>query len=485
MPNPIRARIMKWGLCPSARICLCSMLLLYCNIAAGQIPRPPVPQFSFVQLRLAPANPAARPASLGGAFIGIADDATAAAINPAGLSFLTRPEVSLSHALGQQARDYPVASSNRGIGTHRDHNPIFDQTLVNIAYPYRGFTFALYRQLAIHADFDFTRRQFLTFAPDRSLTLHEQLGAAGNFAGVISDFSTQVIHNALVVAKTLQRRLRLGFAVAATQFRLRLHESHYFDPNLWLQEKFNVAPTPIGENRAESLYRIYDLELNQFKFSWNAGILVELDPALTLGVVYQHLPTFRAHNRVTLPAYRLPDRTPNDGHDDEIEFSPQELLLPFKIKLPDKFGCGLAWKPTTKILMALDAVLHRNHSLLRALNMNLPQDDRLNDNGDYVDPDGNADVEAKNLISFHGGFEYSMITGKMILPIRCGFYSEPHFGLQAVATDMNLKKEYSDETLQLHFTSGIGIVLKNVRFEGSLDVSSMLIEAIGSAVVRF
>ncbi|MGH7454573.1 MAG: hypothetical protein ACRENG_24680, partial [bacterium] len=456
-----------------------SLISLFGEAVLGQTQRPPAPQFSLMQLRLAPAIPAARPASLGGAFIGIADDATAAAINPAGVSFLLRPEISLSHAIGQQARDYPIGGAGGSVDEFRDRNPIFDQTLVNIAYPQWGFTFALYRQLAFHADFDFTRNQFLTFAPERPLTLQEQLGASGNFPGVASNFSAQVIHNAFVVAKTLHRRFRLGFAVAATQCRLQLHESHYFDPQLWLQKSFTGATMTSGDNRAEGLYRLYDLELNEFKMTWTAGILFELDPDLTLGIVYQHLPRFKAINRVTLPAYTLPDRTPDDGQRDEISFAPEISLVPFKLDLPDHGGIGLAWKPTGNTLVAFDAVLYRNQSLLRDLNLDLPQDDKLATDGSYVDPDGRSDIAAKDFLSLHGGIEYRLKKSALILPLRTGFYLEPSFALHAVSPDKNLQIEYPDESPRLHFTWGMGIILKNVRFEVSGDLSSNLIEGIG------
>ncbi len=410
------------------------------EIAFAQTPRPPTPQFSFMQLRLVPAQPAARPASLGGAFIGIADDDTAAAINPAGVSFLLRPEISLSHAIGQQARDYPIGGAGGNLDEFRDHNPIFDQTLVNIAYPQWGFTFALYRQLAFHADFDFTRRQFLTIAPGRPLTLHEQLGASGNFPGVVSNFSAQVIHNAFVVAKTVHRRLRLGFSVAATQCRLQLHESHYFDPNLWLQQDFTGIAMAGGDNRAESLYRLYDLEINEFKMTWTAGVLVELDPNLTLGIVYQYLPRFKAINRVTLPAYSLPDRTPDNGQRDEISFAPEIHHVPFKLGLPDHAGAGLAWKPTGNTLVAFDAVLYRNHSLLRDLRLELPQDNEIASDGSYVDPDGRNDVAAKDFLSLQGGIEYRLKKSVLILPMRAGFYLEPDFALQAVSPDIQKKR---------------------------------------------
>jgi long-subunit fatty acid transport protein len=486
MPKSNRASA-TWELCPKTLIRLSLLIGLSSEIAAGQAQRPPVPPFSFMQLRLLPAIPAARPASLGGAFIGIANDATAAAINPAGLSYLSQPEVSLSHVIGMQAREYPIGRGDHTLGRHRDDNPLFDQTLVNIVYPHWGFTFALYRQLAFQADFDFTRNQFLTIAPSRPLTLHEQLGVSGNFPGLASNFSLHVVHNALVVAKTLHRRFRFGASLAATQFRLQLHERHYFDPDLWLRPGFNATLTTLGENRAESLYRLYDLELNEFKLSWNTGVLFELDPALTIGLVYQHLPSFKAVNLITMPVYRLPDRSPENGQNDEMVFAPLERRIPFKIDLPDNAGAGLAWQPSNKVLIALDAVWRRNDSLLQGLNLNLPQDDRLNEAGIYADPDGQDDVKAKNQFTFHGGLEYRVIKPRIVWPLRLGFYTESNLGLEATTTDINLKREYPVASPRFHFTWGVGAIIKNknIRFEFSGDISSYLFEAIGSAVFGF
>src|SRR6476620_7704479 len=53
-------------------------------------------QFNF-------GNPGARSLAMGGAFLGLADDASAAEANPAGLTILRRPEISV------EARNYVEA----------------------------------------------------------------------------------------------------------------------------------------------------------------------------------------------------------------------------------------------------------------------------------------------------------------------------------------------------------------------------------------
>ncbi len=280
------------------------LVFLLCHDAVSQVPRPPVPLFSLMQLRLPPINPAARPASLGGAFIGVANDATAAAINPAGLSYLLRPEVSLSQALGWQKREFPVGSFAEAEGTQSQANLIFDQTLVNIVYPQWGFTFALFRQVIFRSESDFSRSQFLTIAPARRLSLHEQLGASGNFPGISSQSSSEVVHIAVAISKALHRRHRLGLSFRSTQLNLQLHEKHYFDPELWLRTSFANGSVQIGSNHAQSLYRLYELQENELKPSWSAGILSELHPNLTLGIVYEKLPAYDLESKIFLPAYR-------------------------------------------------------------------------------------------------------------------------------------------------------------------------------------
>jgi len=467
-------------LCAVLTFCLVSVFYIFPQPLSSQVlSRPPAPQFSLMQLRFSPLNPAARSAGLGGAFLGVANDATAAAINPAGVAFLTRPEISLSQAWSQSARAFP----RTGIFDQRETRLYFNSTLVNIVYPFKGFTFALYRQLAFRAGFDFEREQFLTNAISRPLTLHEQLGASGNFPGLRSEFSLEVWQDALVVAKTLQRRVRLGVALRAVQLRFNLHEQHYFAPDLWLASRFTSGA--VGPNHARGLYRIYHARHEEFRPAWNAGVLIELNAQLTLGAVYHHLPRYALDQLLTLPAYTLPDRTPNDANDEALRFQAEERHVTFQLDLPDNFGFGLAWKPGNKNLVALDAVWHRSRTLLRGLEKNLPHDDVVNRAGAYIDPEGLEDWESENVLALHAGLEHLFLSAQTKMPARFGIYRAADFGVRAITNDVNLQREYPAAKQRWHVTGGLGIIIKNFRFEMSLDFSAMNTEAIGSAVVSF
>lgn len=470
-----------------AVIVLLLQLFFLCDSGFSQIERPRPPEFAFSQFRLIPIHPAGRPASLGGAFIGIADDATASAINPAGLSFLTTPEISLSHCASWQTYDFPVSRRVQSDGEQRHYEPVFDQTLVNVIYPQWGFTFAVFRQVVFRSEFSFDRQQFVTFSLNRPLTLAEQFGASGNFAGRASEHYSEVIHNAFVVAKTLQPRVHAGLSLRTTQLRLRLDERQYFEPDLWLQTQFNAVPDQIAPPRVEALYRIDHVQRNQFKASFSLGLLLEIASSLSFGLVYDNLPSYEVESQLTFPAYSLPDRTPNDGIDDIISFKPQEKRLPFRLNLPDHLGFGLSWEASSRLLCAADAILYRSNILLQGLNFDLPQDDVPEAASSDRDPDGQEDIRVNNRLALRAGLEYRLAELGKIWLLRAGFYTEPNFGLQAAARDANLQREFPDESGFFHVTSGAGVVLNNkVRFEGSVDICPALghIGFIGSTVLR-
>jgi long-subunit fatty acid transport protein len=122
--------------------------MLLFSVQAGAQGGPTTIQFSF-------SNPGARSLGLGGAFAAIADDATAAFANPAGLTQLTRPEVSIE---GRQWRySTPFAVGGRvsgeptGIGLDtpiRTGVSEFDSTslsFLSFVYPGRDWTLAVSR----------------------------------------------------------------------------------------------------------------------------------------------------------------------------------------------------------------------------------------------------------------------------------------------------------------------------------------------------
>ena len=89
-----------------ALVMVATVFLFSSGILAAQ-EAPPALEFSF-------SNPGARSLGLGGAFAALADDATAAFANPAGLVQLLRPEVSLE--LRRRKYSTPYTEGGRALG---------------------------------------------------------------------------------------------------------------------------------------------------------------------------------------------------------------------------------------------------------------------------------------------------------------------------------------------------------------------------------
>src|SRR5512142_2246617 len=96
-------------------------------------------QFNF-------GNPGARSLGMGGAFLGLADDASAAEANPAGLTILRKREISL------EARNYMEQQTLATTGTFPDvtredfshYSKRAEVTFGSFVYPIKNFTFGIY-----------------------------------------------------------------------------------------------------------------------------------------------------------------------------------------------------------------------------------------------------------------------------------------------------------------------------------------------------
>src|SRR5258705_13713234 len=92
-------------------------------------------QFNF-------GNPGARSLGMGGAFLGLADDASAAEANPAGLTILRKPESTLEWRNYQEQQVFTTSGTfphlQRTSFSHHIHR--IDATFATVVYPFKHFT---------------------------------------------------------------------------------------------------------------------------------------------------------------------------------------------------------------------------------------------------------------------------------------------------------------------------------------------------------
>ena len=96
-------------------------------------------QFNF-------GNPGARSLGMGGAFLGLADDASAAEANPAGLTILRKPEITIEGRNYQEQQVFTTSGTfpdlQRTAFSH--YSQRMDATFASIVYPTKHFTIGAY-----------------------------------------------------------------------------------------------------------------------------------------------------------------------------------------------------------------------------------------------------------------------------------------------------------------------------------------------------
>ncbi len=206
-------------------------------------------EFSF-------SNPGARSMGFGGAFVALADDATAAFANPAGLVQLTRPEVSID--LRRWSYSTPFTYNGRfsgepsgigldteaGIVKSRSESDLTGLSFLSFVYPKKKWSFAVYRHLLAN---------FETFSESQGI-FGEGPGPADTFRLFDRQDSTnlEIVTYGLSAAFQVVESFSLGFGLTyfdgLIQGRQRQYRwddeslESYFGVNSFLPERL------VGEN---------------------------------------------------------------------------------------------------------------------------------------------------------------------------------------------------------------------------------------------
>ena len=442
------------------------------GLSFGQ--RPPVPPINLSYFRVDFLQAGARSAALGGAFIGAAQDETAAPINPAGLTYLKSAGASLHQRVGNLDFEEPegaVAAANRktGFSSH-----IFDQNLAVVFFPIKRFTFALLRQVGFDNRFAFETQQFLT--TESLSTTRQLLGGLGNFPGRKVDLNLRLVNDGISAAYRMSKRLSLGVTGKISVLNLRLNEQTFLDPLI-------AGGGSPGENRPENTYSITTIDARVTDPSFSFGVMskIILDK-LFVGAVLNLNPSFALNSNIFLPEYKIGTQT----------FLPESANPEFKFSVPNSYGFGLYYVPKSGIRFTFDVVRVQYSDLLGDNDLNIIADDELNpETGMYEDPDGRPDLTIDDATEFHAGIEFlvrprmSFVAKRFsLIPIRIGIHTNPGHRIYATGNNPDLKRLFPKAKDRVHFSFGTGFVLNSyLKFDGSITISADSFEFIASTLI--
>lgn len=403
-------------------------------------------QFNF-------STPGARSLALGGAFVGAADDATAAYANPAGLFQLSEPEVSIearrwsySTAFADRGR---LGGSPTGIGDDTIDGVVLDRaddeldglSFASFVYPKAKWAFALYyHQVANFESNTETNGIFLSESNTRLLPVQ-------------SSYSLDISQIGAAVAFKWGRG-SAGLGVSSYSLDLTSLTQRF--------DFFSFGPPDFGSPRH---FQRQTGEGDEIGFT--AGIHYEAGPKTRVGLVYRYGPEFDVN---VFAATGIPanQRLPFVNKDTTFD-------------LPDIVALGISHRPSQRLTVNADLSFVSYSQLVRK-----EDEDQLfvvifPQRGDTAD-----DFFIDDALEARLGVEYVFDQLRAPLALRAGAWWDPDHRLRYEGDNAsNLARLFAGDD-ELHWTAGLGLVIGS-RFQ--LDLAADLSDSSDvfslSTVIRF
>lgn len=362
----------------------------------------------------------ARAYGMGGAFLARADDATAASWNPAGLSYLRQPEVSVVGALN--AFDI---SHGLDTDTFRGHTLDFGAFTWPVAIgSSRGAV-----QLSYQRAVSFDGHRTLSFYQSGALDSRDLVRSSGGF-----DVA------ALGAGLRLTRGLRAGFTA-----------------NRWLNG-YNQTLRRTFYSEKSHPYREFHSRFQPQGWNFNLGLMWSPVEALNVGAVYKT--PFRAD--VKLAKTRADSWGTLDNIIDVTTNAFTSLAV--QVDFPASYGLGLSWRPRDTLTWSADFTLTRWSQAKVLEYFDLGYTDRsLNGVPAAKSPPTvypllpypALTTAQRDKQELRTGVEWVLIRGRWKVPLRAGYFSD-----RQISPDLAGGPPRFDG-----FTAGAGIVLGPVLLD--------------------
>jgi len=355
-----------------------------------------------------PVGSGARALGMGGAFIGVADDATAASWNPGGLIQLETPEVSIVGAYNHRREDttyvaFPEASGPNDVST-------LDLNYFSGAYPFSASNRNMIVSLNYQHLYDFNKKvtyKYTVSEPTVPFTLNNSVDyeQTGGFKALSPAFAVQITPE-ISLGATLNI---WDNGLSANKFQSSYHS--YGTGNLGGID-VNVT-TQISES-----YTMEGLSLNPGDpFNWenanyHIGMMWNIDSRFTLGAVFKAPFEARLKHEYSYSADVKYPAFPGANVHSTITRT-EEVVL----EMPMSYGFGLATRLSDAF--SVDVDIYRTHW----------DDYVLRDGSGYeMNPiTGKAATKSRceptTQVRFGG--EYLIIGNKLVFPLRAGAFYDP------------------------------------------------------------
>jgi long-chain fatty acid transport protein len=383
-------------------------LVVAAAVAIGALPAVASAQSNdelFPQFQWNFSTPGARANAMGRAFIGLADDASAAITNPAGLLSLTRPQVYFEF----KDTDLRVARLS-AFDSFTSLVPTTTSKMLAIP-AFFSVSAPVGKKLAVA----FTRHEFLNYQEDFHLGVRLVPGASTpNFSLFPVDGSSNFTGTSYAgsIAFAVTPQFRLGLTVSLDRLNATSTATRFeFTCGGKPCAAANAVEVTVGNPSAPLIANQLAINNTSSAPSMVVGALWLPTDKVSVGIQFSKGPHLNVSESLQF----------NPGVTQFINTSTNQPLVdvaasPFAvpINVPNRFGFGAAFRPTSRLLATFDFVRIGYSSL--ANNFVVVFDSPAITSSQFSIP---------NVIEAHFGGEYLLLTGSVPVYIRAGVFTAP------------------------------------------------------------
>lgn len=393
-------------------------------------------EFSF-------SNPGARSLGLGGAFAGLADDATAAFANPAGLVQLVRPEVSI------EVRHWPYSTpftrngrvtgeptgigidTEPGIVTGRSEDDVAGLSFFSLVYPKERWSIAFYRHLLANFESRF-----------------ETQGIFGQGGGPLDTArlldrrdrtDLEIVTYALSGAYRVTGSFSLGLGLTYFEGSLQAGQDLYGVDDESLAGYFGETSFLPERRIAESSLTIDDSD-----FGFAVGLLWRLAGRWHLGGFFRQGPEFDLISRLA------------GGPASEIPGLPPGSIFQFSnpVAFPGVYGLGIAYRSGDgRLTLSFEWDRVEYSAIFDSLG-NTASAELLEDGNEY-----------------HLGGEFAFLQTRPVFAVRLGVWRDPDHGVKSPVQDPLVRALFGKTTDEIHYSVGLGAAFRRFQIDFGADFS--------------
>ncbi|MGA9335956.1 MAG: outer membrane protein transport protein [Rudaea sp.] len=403
------------------------------------------------------ATPGARSMGMGGAFLGLADDATAAYSNPAGLTQLVSPEISVEARHTEYSIPYVNSGSvslspfdGSGLNTANADSSRNNLSFLSAVLPHDRWSFAFYRDELVRFNDNFSSGD--------SAGGGVLIGDLFETYPVSARANLKIVDYGVSAAWKAGDNISLGAGLSYYDFNI---------DTLVTRRTFEgaidgvAAGTPLNQQSQKGSDNDVGL---------NLGARIIFNDQLSAGLVYRRGPsfTYRAQS-VLLPLF---------SGDETVVASD---LTNVRFKIPDQFGAGLSWHPSDALVVNFDADYIEYSQLTRGIQSLFGSDVSTV-----------SKLSINNGTELHLGAEYTFVQFQHPFSLRAGVWHDPRHSIQFEGdpgTDLQptaLAALFAGgKGSQTHASVGAGFAFKKFQIDAAADFSDLTDVVSVSAVYRF